>query len=139
MNMQRIISAVLLIVFAAFLGHNMIPHHHHESIFHVEDSGCCKHEHAGLPVQAEGQHDDDHAGDGHDHCHAFNSVDLQKNKPHQGFTKILLPLCCLQTFESEYESGSLQAAEFLIAIYKPPIRGPVLKGSRVLRGPPSLS
>lgn len=55
-----------------FLGHNLIPHHHHAEQVMVPVAADC-------PFDHEDSHNHDH--EGHDlpmHCHAFNDVAFEK-------------------------------------------------------------
>ena len=75
MRFNRYITGILILCFSAFLGHNLIPHHHYSDSFDGPVSSAC-------PLQ----HDDQsgHRGRGGDgvlpptHCHAFNDVVLEK-------------------------------------------------------------
>lgn len=63
MNLHRKIAILLLICFSAFLGHNLVPHHHiSEDLFNPLA--------ASSPV-------DQHPT----HCHAFNDVAFDKFNP----------------------------------------------------------
>lgn len=62
MKAHRYISIILTLCFSVFLGHNLIPHHHHSEQVIVPESTKC-------PV--------DH-GDTEKHCHAFNDVVFDK-------------------------------------------------------------
>ena len=78
MNVHRKIAILLLICFSAFLGHNLVPHHHlSEDLFNPFAASC--------PIDH-----GDHRGNGHypdsettkdqqpTHCHAFNDVVFEK-------------------------------------------------------------
>ena len=75
MRFQRYIAGILILCFSAFLGHNLIPHHHYTDSFDGPVSSAC-------PLQ----HDDQSGYRGHgddgvlppSHCHAFNDVVLEK-------------------------------------------------------------
>lgn len=75
MRFNRYISGILILCFSAFLGHNLIPHHHYTDSFDGPVSSAC-------PLQ----HDDQSGRRGHGvngllppaHCHAFNDVVLEK-------------------------------------------------------------
>jgi hypothetical protein len=71
MHATKYISLVLLICFSAFLGHNLIPHHHHADSAHIDTQGHC-------PVNHKEHHDSD---DPPSHCHAFNDVEFIKITP----------------------------------------------------------
>ena len=66
MDVNKYISLLLLFCFSVFLGHNLIPHHHHtEAISVAVDRHC--------PIDHEDHHD---TGAHPLHCHAFNRVDF---------------------------------------------------------------
>jgi len=66
------ISLILSLCFAVFLGHNLIPHHHHAEQLHVPLTSEC-------PIEHSDGHDHDHGGGSHPlHCHAFNDVVFHK-------------------------------------------------------------
>ena len=78
MNVNRYMAGMLLLCFSVFLGHNLVPHHHHSGVFPNPITSACPHEHG------------DHQGHDHDsdadtkadqhpiHCHAFNDVVFEK-------------------------------------------------------------
>ncbi len=68
MKGKKQISLLLAICFSVYLGHNLIPHHHHTETINQAGASDC-------PVH----HEDHHDPGGHPmHCHAFNSVDMLK-------------------------------------------------------------
>lgn len=68
------ISIILSICFAVYLGHNLVPHHHHVEVVNVPVGSQC-------PVEHENPHCGDHETEGHPiHCHAFNDVVFNKYK-----------------------------------------------------------
>ena len=72
----RQISILLSIIFGVFLGHNLVPHHHHAEKINVPVTARCPVEH--------GDHRDAHEADHHPmHCHAFNDVVFDKYSPRQ--------------------------------------------------------
>jgi hypothetical protein len=72
MKVYRHISILLSVVFAVFLGHNLVPHHHHSEVVNVPVSSEC-------PVDHGEHHDEDHDAESHPiHCHAFNDVVFDK-------------------------------------------------------------
>jgi len=72
MKAHRYISISLTLCFSVFLGHNLIPHHHHSEQVMVPVSTEC-------PVDL-GDTDENHHDADHDplHCHAFNDVVFDK-------------------------------------------------------------
>jgi len=45
MRVNRYIAGLLLICFSAFLGHNLVPHHHHSEVFNSPIATDCPIEH----------------------------------------------------------------------------------------------
>ncbi len=80
MNIKRYIAGLLLVCFSVFLGHNLVPHHHHSEVFNSPIATDCPFEHGD-------QHGHDHDSDAETnehptHCHAFNDVIFEKyNSP----------------------------------------------------------
>jgi hypothetical protein len=129
MNAKKYISLLLLPCFSVFLGHNLIPHHHHsEAINLVVDDHC--------PVDHEDHHDsDDHPM----HCHAFNGIDFVKyNSP-----DVLQPVRIISTLavpEARIQlepSSTLKFHSYLCL--KIPDKSIDFFGSNSLRAPPIYS
>jgi hypothetical protein len=59
---------LLLLCFAVFLGHNLIPHHHHSELVTNQAGESC-------PI---GHEDHTETGNHPAHCHAFNEVTFYK-------------------------------------------------------------
>ena len=79
MKVYRYTGWLLMICFSAFLGHGLVPHHHHGETFLNPIATDC-------PVQHEDQHcsgQEKHPV----HCHAFNDVVFEKFQ-----TQVLAPL-----------------------------------------------
>lgn len=133
MKLKRSISIILLLIFAAFMAHNMVPHHHHDGEFHADEKECCEHEHAEYPG-AEDQQEDKHSG----HCHAFNNLDFEKNTTlkAKSSTKQLKSLVLTGSIYHFCFTGN---TDLVSPIYKPPCLEPEDPGSLALRGPPLLS
>ena len=72
MKSHRYISIILTLCFSVFLGHNLIPHHHHSEQVIVPVSTECPIDH--------GDTHEHHSDADHDplHCHAFNDVVFDK-------------------------------------------------------------
>lgn len=88
MNLKRLISLLLFICFSIYLGHNLIPHHHHAEVAGHPRGGDC-------PVD----HKDHCNPQGHPlHCHAFNNLDFVKydqsviKQPVKLLSELLTPL-----------------------------------------------
>ena len=141
MKVNRYIAILLLICFSAFLGHNLVPHHHHSETLQSPIATDCPVEHADQhccdqDAEAEDHKADHQAGHHPSHCHAFNDVVFEKYhtqlvKPLSGFTLVfavshadLIP--DPQVNSNFYRFNGL----------KFPIKTIELYGSRGLRGPP---
>ena len=139
MTIKRYIAGLLLICFSAFLGHNLVPHHHHSEVFHSPIATDCPFEHG------------DHQGHDHDndadtnseehpsHCHAFNDVVFQKyNAPVIKFwtDQTQVTPVSSQTFVPE---APLVITSKLFTFLKLPCRSHTDIGTRALRGPPALA
>ncbi len=135
MKGYRYIADLLLICFSAFLGHNLVPHHHHSVVFHSPVATDYPFEHGD-----QHGHDHDTDADGHPvHCHAFNDVVFEKysaplNKPWTGQVRammvsgqILIPEAPLVVTSSPFTLLSL------------PCRSHTDIGSRALRAPPAFA
>ena len=72
MKAHRYISIFLTLCFSVFLGHNLIPHHHHSEQVIVPVSAECPVDHG----STDGHHHD--ADRDPLHCHAFNDVVFDK-------------------------------------------------------------
>ena len=136
MSLSRPISNLLLICFSAFLGHNLVPHHHHSEVYYNPIATDCPFEH------------EDHHGNEHDqdaksvpaehptHCHAFNDLVFQKFSapelhPWTGSTQALLTPC----HSSLSEEGQFTSPH-KYADLKLPRRNTIFPGSTGLRAPP---
>jgi hypothetical protein len=140
MKVYRYIALLLLFCFSAFLGHNLVPHHHHaEASLNPIASDC--------PIEHKDHHSHDHDEDGENrpadehptHCHAFNDVVFEKyNAPVvnslSGYTLVMAasytdlipdPLIKIDFYRSQHLKFPLKTIE--------------LYSSRGLRGPPSVA
>jgi len=139
MNIHRYIAGLLFTCFSAFLGHNLVPHHHlSEDLFTPLAASC--------PIEQGDQQGRDHHCDSDTkkdqhptHCHAFNDVVFEKFNsavynpqpsqiqemvgPEQGYDPdILLPLTTsLNTFPEM--SSSPRAGRGIRALRAPPLFG----------------
>lgn len=62
------IGQLLLLCFSVFLGHNLVPHHHHSELIMTHPGESC-------PIEHE---DHQTSADQPAHCHAFNEVAFNK-------------------------------------------------------------
>ena len=122
-------SILLLISFSVFLGHNLVPHHHHIEAINVSiDSDC--------PIE----HEDHQGTDDHPfHCHAFNSVTFV-NYSH---SEIQQPVRVISTFtvpalKIQFESPTAFESQRFICL-KIPDKSTGYFGAISLRAPPLYS
>ena len=139
MKIKGHIAGLLLICFSVFLGHNLVPHHHHSEAFHSPITTDCPFEHGD-------QKGHDHScnnkadADSHPvHCHAFNDVVFEKYsapalRPWTGSIQaMLVPWQLKLAEEAQYSSPRSYT------VFKLPHRTVNYPGSRGLRAPPALA
>lgn len=148
MRGAKVISIVLSICFSVFLGHNLVPHHHHAEIVNVPVSSACPLDHHlcsedSVPVcceeQAghEGHEGHEHDSDSHPvHCHAFNDVVFDKYgapdiQPQT--SKIIILFAAISNNLSDTPDSAIPYPYSRIKI---PDKSITFFGSRSLRGPP---
>jgi hypothetical protein len=136
MKIKRHIAGLLLVCFSVFLGHNLVPHHHHSEVINSPIATACPVEHG------------DHQGHDHDsdadtkaeehpiHCHAFNDVVFVKykvpiNNPATG--QLLSMVVSWQAIALE---EPLMLTSSLYILLKLPGKSHTDLGTRALRGPP---
>ena len=130
MRVQRYISTLLLVCFSVFLGHNMIPHHHHSEVLHNPLATNC-------PIDHEDSHEHEHdAGEQPTHCHAFNAVvfDMYNTltiRPWTGSIQAMLVPGQLTLPENIQHRSPYE-----YAILKLPCKSVISLGSVGLRAPP---
>jgi len=140
MKASRYIALLLLICFSGFLGHNLVPHHHHTEAFLNPISTDC-------PIQHEDHHsfdqgtesDKQHSEDHPAHCHAFNDVVFEKYhiqalKPVPGHALVMTVshTDLVPDTPAKHEFYRHNGLKF-------PLKSIELYGSRDLRGPPSAA
>lgn len=138
MKVNRYIAGLLLLCFSAFLGHSLVPHHHHSEVFHSPIATDCPFEHGDHQGH---EHDSDVNADAHEHpfhCHAFNDVVFEKfnsfvNKP---LTSQLLAIAVSQQTLALEEPQILTSSPFIFL--KLPCKSHTDLGTRALRAPPSF-
>ena len=133
MKAHRYISILLILCFSVFLGHNLIPHHHHSEQVSVPVSTEC-------PVDHGDTHEHQHDAD-HDplHCHAFNDVVFDKYNSIQ-FRDISTHIQTL-TIPTELSVVATVPTELTSAYihFKIPDKSSECFGTCSLRGPPVVS
>lgn len=134
MVIKRHIAGLLLICFSAFLGHNLVPHHHHSEIYHSPLTTECPLEHDETQ-----NHEHNHDSKEHPtHCHAFNDVVFEKYsvpilRPWAG-TQLAL-IVPGQPSLPEVEPGH---SSNTFVVLKLPCKTAAYLGSGGLRAPPVL-
>ncbi len=136
MEVNRHIAALLLVCFSVFLGHNLVPHHHHSEVVSSPIANEC-------PLDHSDQHGQEHPGDpGTDtekhstHCHAFNELVFEKYNTQtirpwiSGIPSMLIP--GKPALPEENQKPVLQT----YTVLKIPFRPEIYLGSRDLRAPP---
>jgi len=131
MKVRSYISPFLLVCFSVFLGHNLIPHHHHSEQVQVPLAAEC-------PIDHGDTHEHDHDGEEHPlHCHAFNDVVFHKYNSvqipvnSQDITTLLHPL----TLKESAPPSARNISSLNIQI-KIPDKLLAYFGARSLRAPP---
>lgn len=133
MKAHKYISILLTLCFSVFLGHNLIPHHHHSGQVIVPISTECPVDHGDTN---EHHHDTDHDPL---HCHAFNDVVFDKYNSiqfrdistHIHTLSIPTVISVLAPVPTEILSLYFQ--------FKIPDKPSDYFGARSLRGPPSVA
>lgn len=138
MTFKRYIAGLLLFCFSVFLGHNLIPHHHHSEVFLGPIASECPFEH-GDTHEHNHTDCDQHAGEHPTHCHAFNDVVFQKHsvpsiRPWAGnLTAMMVP------GQAVLHQAEQPGTPYVYALHKPPFITTVYPGSEDLRAPPALA
>jgi hypothetical protein len=134
MKLKKHITYLLLICFAAFLGHNLVPHHHHSEVYQSPIATDCPFEHG--DHHGHKQESNTNSGEHPVHCHAFNDVVFQKYnaptlRPWAGFIQaIIIP----GQIEIPEDVQSCSSHTFLVL--KLPCKTAEQLGLRDLRAPP---
>lgn len=126
MDAKKYISLLLFTCFSVFLGHNLMPHHHHsEAINLVVDDHC--------PIDHEDHHDSD---DQPMHCHAFNGIDFVKYNS----ADVLQPVRIISTLAVPVARIQLELSSTLkfqgYLCFKIPDKSIDFFGANSLRAPP---
>ena len=137
MKANRYIAILLLFCFSAFLGHNLVPHHHHaEALLNPIARDC--------PIEHEDHHSHNHDADGVDHhadkqpthCHAFNDVVFKKYNTQ--VVRLLSGYALVMTVSHTdlTQDPPVKNDFYRYNFLKLPLKTIKLYGSRDLRGPP---
>ena len=136
MKVNRYLAGLLLLCFSVFLGHNLVPHHHHSEVSFKPIATTCPFEH-GDHQELDCDSDADAEAEEHPiHCHAFNDVVFVKykvpiNNPATG--QLLSMVVSGQAIALE---EPLILTSSLYILLKLPGKSPTDLGTRALRGPP---
>ena len=130
MHIKRYIAGFLFICFSAFLGHNLVPHHHHSEVFHSPITTDCPFEHGDTK---EHDHDTDEQPT---HCHAFNDVVFEKHivpalRPWAGSLQAMMV-----PGQSKLPEEEQHLSPYTFVVLKLPCKTALYLGSRDLRAPP---
>jgi hypothetical protein len=130
MKVNRYLASLLLLCFSVFLGHNLVPHHHHSEVSPSPIATACPSEHSDADAEAQ-----EHPT----HCHAFNDVvfvnyKVTINNPSTG--QLLSKVVSGQAIALE---EPLMLTSSLYILLKLPSKSHVDLGTRALRGPPSYA
>jgi hypothetical protein len=133
MKAHKYISILLTLCFSVFLGHNLIPHHHHAEQVIVPVSAECPVYHVDTDVR---HHDADHDPL---HCHAFNDVVFDQYNSNQ-FRDVSTHSHTL-SIPSFIAAVAPKPTEILSAYFqfKIPDKPSDYFGGRSLRGPPDVA
>jgi hypothetical protein len=132
MKIKRHIAGLLLICFSVFLGHNLVPHHHHSEASISPIASACPVEHGDHQGH---DHDNDAATETEEHpthCHAFNDVVFVNYKVaiNNPGTSQLVSMQAIALEEPPMLSSSLYI------LVKLPCKSHADIGTRPQRGPP---
>ena len=136
MNIKRYIAGLLLVCFSVFLGHNLVPHHHHSEVFNSPIVTDC-------PIEHGDQHGHDHDSDAEanehpTHCHAFNDVVFEKyNTPLRKpwGSQVQSMLVSGQTIVPELPLDLVSSQYIILKLL---CSSHTDIGTRALRGPPAI-
>jgi len=140
MQVNRHIAWLLLMCFSAFLGHNLVPHHHHSEAFLNPIATDCPVEHGDHHgCDQDGDAEDHHSDQHPTHCHAFNDVVFEKHP-----SKVLTPdsrqiRITITSAPELVPDLRLTQIFYKYSGQKFPLRIIELYGSRYLRGPPLIA
>jgi len=136
MKVNRYIAAILLFCFSAFLGHNLIPHHHHSAVASPLTTDC-PFEHGDQHGHEHDSNTDQEAGEHPTHCHAFNDVVFEKyNVPIKTWTSHVQVL--MLSSQALVPELPLVDNSNIYSLLKLPCRSHIDEGTRALRAPPAF-
>ncbi len=130
MKVNKHIAVILSICFAVYLGHNLIPHHHHTKAFNTPITNDCPFEH------------DDHHDQNHDsselptHCHAFNDIVFEKYSAPVVKPWIYQLISLVVSHNTMVPDTPVTSSSQFIVSLKLPCKSPASIGTRALRAPP---
>ncbi len=130
MNINRYLAGLLLLCFSVFLGHNLVPHHHHSEVSLSPIATACPSEHSDIDAEAE-----EHPI----HCHAFNDVLFVKYKVTINNPSTGQLLSMVVSGQAIALGEPLMLTSSLYILLKLPCKSHADLGTRTLRGPPSFA
>ena len=139
MKVNRYLAGLLLLCFSVFLGHNLVPHHHHSEVSLRPISTACPVEHSDHQGHDHNSDADAEAEEHPIHCHAFNDVVFVKYKVtinNPGTGQLLSMVVSGQTSALE---EMLMLTYSLFPLLKLPCKSHADLGTRALRGPPAFA
>ena len=139
MKVNRYLAGLLLLCFSVFLGHNLVPHHHHSEVSLRPISTACPVEHSDHQGHDHNSDADAEAEEHPIHCHAFNDVVFVKYKVtinNPGTGQLLSMVVSGQTSALE---EMLMLTSSLFPLLKLPAKSLTDLGTRALRGPPAFA
>ena len=132
MKVYRHIAILLSICFAVFMGHNLVPHHHHSEVVSIPVSSEC-------PVEHGDHHDEDHDAESHPiHCHAFNDVVFHKYGTSNIQPQVRMILEMIPSESISVQDPPVISGTFRYLCIKIPDKSFQTFGARSLRAPPVL-
>jgi len=138
MKVNRYIVGLLLFCFSAFLGHSLIPHHHHFAVTGPLATDC-PFEHGDQHGHEHGSNADQEAGGHPTHCHAFNDVVFEKYSTPVIKTWISPVLVLMLSSHVLVPELPLVDNSKLYSLLKLPCRSHIDEGTRALRAPPAFA
>ena len=136
MKVNRYLAGLLLLCFSVFLGHNLVPHHHHSEASISPIAADCPFEHGDHQELDRDSHADAEAEEHPAHCHAFNDVVFVEYKVaiNNPSTSQLLSMVVSRQAIALEEPPMLSSSWYFLL--KLPGKSHTDLGTRALRGPP---
>ena len=136
MKANRYIAILLLFCFSAFLGHNLVPHHHHSEVSLSPITTACPSEHSDHQGHDHNSDTDAEAEEHPTHCHAFNDLVFVKYKVTINNRSTGQLLSMVVSGQAIAPEEPLMLTSSLYILLKLPCKSHTDLGTRALRGPP---